>query len=336
MPLDDSQMGAVLAWVNTQHGTTYTLGPRFPVGDEGAWLVHDPTAAPENQDLVLKLEPDVQDIEPMRIMIRTLDLLRDRGYPAPRYVHAGIHPHPPLGRYTLQRLIPGDEAPRIDDALAKQIIAINDLQAGLGPPELVPRGGWRHFVIGPILEDQSGGGAAKNRALRRHSPHTAAFFASLQDYVRAHAGAPMAIADVVHEDFHRNHIRTEVLPNPPAHGRVSPGKITGIIDFEGIVTGDRVFDLVMLLATNRGPAFRARPQQRLWDRACEVAGAPTVGLYLAHILHRHVGYFARRNAPAETIHRALTQAATLLDELQSRTGHPFDTSRLRPAQTASS
>ena len=328
-------MDAVLFWINHQHATHYTLGPCFPVGDEGAWLVHDPSSGPAsgptNDALVLKIELDVLDVEPMRVMIRTLDLLRARGYPAPLYVHTGIHPHPPVGRYTLQRFIPGDETPRIDGALAAQIIAINDLQAGLGPPELIPPGGWRHFIIGPILEDQPGGAAAKNDALRRCSPHTAALLASLQNYVRTHADAPMATGDVVHEDFHRNHIRTEILPDPHEHDRVHPGKITGIIDFEGMVTGDRIFDLVMLLATNHGPAFCAGPQQHLWDRACEVAGPLTVGLYLAHIIRRHVGSFARWNAPAATIRRALTNAATLLDELHSRADHPFDTSLLRPA-----
>ena len=84
----------------------------------------------------------------------------------------------------------------------------------------------------------------------------------------------------------------------------------------------------MLLSGNTGPAFRAGPQQRLWERACEVAGPQTVGVYLAHILHRHVGYFARWNAPPETTRRALTDSATLLDELQVRTGCPLHPWRL--------
>ena len=316
--LADAEMEAVLRWINHERGTSYVLRRRYAVGEEGAWLVED---AAGGTRLVLKLEADVEELEPLLEMWPTLERLRARGYPAPRYVDAGIHPHPPVGRFTLQELVPGDEAPRMDDGLVDQIVALNDLQAGMGPPELVPQGGWRHFIIAPILEDHLGGAALKNEAMRRHSPQMAGLLECLRDYVRAQAEAPMATGDVVHEDFHKNHIRTEIVPDPHERDRVHPGKITGIIDFEGIVTGDRVFDLVRLLSSNTGPAHRAGPQRRLWDRACEVAGAETVGVYLASLIHRDVGYCARWHAPVEATRRALTNAATLLGELEARTGH---------------
>jgi hypothetical protein len=88
MPLDDSQMDAVLHWINHQHGTSYLLRHRFPVGEEGAWLVDDPTGGSQ---LVLKLEVDLLDLDPLLVRLRTLDHLRSRGYPVPRYPRASTH-----------------------------------------------------------------------------------------------------------------------------------------------------------------------------------------------------------------------------------------------------
>lgn len=319
-------MRDVVQWINQESGRRYELRERFPVGTEGAWLVEDPSpGAGGPSQLVLKLEPGVEELESLLVMLRTLERLRARGYPAPRYVHAGVHPHPPVGRYTLQELLPGGGTPRIDDALLDQVFALNDLQADVGPPELIPEGGWRHFIVSPILEDQVGGAATKNDAMKRYSPETAALLECLRDYVRAHPDAPMATVDVVHEDFHKDHIWTEIVPDPDVPKHVHPGRITGIIDFEGIVTGDRVFDLVTLLSSNTGLAYRAGPHRRLWDRACALAGVDTVGVYLANLIHREVGYCARWAAPPERMRRSLDTAETHLAELQTRTAY-----RLRP------
>jgi hypothetical protein len=314
----DAALAAVVAWINAARGTAYALRERFPVGTEGAWRVEDAAGG----QFVLKFEPGALELAPLPAVLETLARLGRRGYPVPRYVAAGLHPRAPVGRFTLQERLPGDEAPRIDDALLDQILALNDLQAGMGLPETAPPEGWREHIIGPVLQDGAGPAGAKNADIRRHSPETAALLEALRDYVRAHADAPMGTRDVAHFDFSRGHVWTEILPHPDNPAWRRAGRITGIIDFEGLVTGDRAFDLVTALFYNTGPAHRAGPHGRLWDRACALAGPPTVGVYLAHIAHRQLGGCVRHHS-ADVIQRFLRTTREHLAGLSARTGFPF-------------
>ena len=312
----DAALAAVVAWINRERGAAYVLRERFPVGTEGAWRVEDPGGG----QLVLKFEPGVRELGTLPAVLATLARLGRRGYPVPRYVAAGLHPRAPVGRYTLQERLLGDEAPRIDDALLDQLLALNDLQAGTGLPETAPPEGWRAHLIDPILEDGTGPAGAKNADIRRHSPETAALLEALRDYVRARPDVPMATQDVVHFDFGKGHIWTEILPHPDNPAWRRAGRITGVIDFEGLVTGDRAFDLVTALFSNTGPAHRAGPHRRLWDRACALAGPQTVGVYLAHIAHRQLGGCVRHH-PADVTQRFLSTTAAHLAELSARTGY---------------
>ncbi|MBI3971102.1 MAG: aminoglycoside phosphotransferase family protein [Chloroflexi bacterium] len=312
----DADVAAVLRWINAERGMAYVLGERYPVGTEGAWRVENPADA----ELVLKFEPGPRDPGPLPAVLETLQRLGARGYPVPRYVTIGVHPREPVGRYALQEKLPGDEAPRIDDPLLDQILALNDLQAGMGLPETVPPGGWRHHILQPILEDATGPAAVKNTDIRRYSSETAALLESLRAYVRVHAGAPMATGDVVHFDFGKDHVWTEIVPDPHARGRVSPGKITGIIDLEGLVTGDRVFDLVTMLFYNHGPAYREGPARRMWERVLVLAAPETVGIYLAHITHRQLGGCVRWHT-AESTRRFLHTTAVTWEQFGTHTGY---------------
>ena len=66
------QMRDVVEWINRESGRRYELRHRFPVGTEGAWLVEGPSSgAGGASQLVLKLEPDVTELEPL------LECLRD-------------------------------------------------------------------------------------------------------------------------------------------------------------------------------------------------------------------------------------------------------------------
>jgi Ser/Thr protein kinase RdoA (MazF antagonist) len=274
----------LLAQVNQAHGGSFRLAGRYAGGEQGAAMLVDEDGA----RYALKLY-DAAQLPQLRYAEATTGRLRDAGYPAPAYRHIGrVGEH----GYSVQTALPGEPARALTEAQARELCALNALQAGRAAPMALR---WPEPVVTPML--QGGDGFCLLGPMRAYSPGTAALLAATQAAARAMAGASLPQDDVVHFDWtHAN-----VL--------IAAGKLSGVIDWDGVCAGDRAFDLAtMLFYSADGPAVEAV----LWDALRERAAPQTIRLYLAHLAHRQVDWSIRFHGPAE-VARWQARAWALLD-----------------------
>src|SRR3989442_5446003 len=86
---------ALVASINAHHGTTFALGTRLAHGEQGALTLADEAGA----RFILKWQAGADDLSRAHEVVQTVNRLRQRGYPAPRYVAVGLHAG---GRYAVQ------------------------------------------------------------------------------------------------------------------------------------------------------------------------------------------------------------------------------------------
>jgi aminoglycoside phosphotransferase (APT) family kinase protein len=125
--------------------------------------------------------------------------------------------------------------------------------------------------------------------LRSYSAESAAMLDSLQRIVTAHAHECPQRNDIVHFDFHTNNILME------------GDRITGVIDWEGSVSGDCAFDLATML-------FYVWPfeelRDQLWRVLLDRAPRGAAAVYLAHMIVRQLDW-SMRNHPSDEVTRYL-------------------------------
>lgn len=92
--------------------------------------------------------------------------------------------------------------------------------------------------------------------------------------------------DVVHLDFHHLNVLG------------FDGEITGVIDWEGCRSGDRLFDLVTLAFCS--PEARSGPDARAWLTDLSEVGQPgAVEAYVALLALRQIDWTIRHHTPAD-------------------------------------
>jgi len=231
-------------------------------------------------------------------VVRTLDTLVARGYPAPRALAAGRWEH---GCYLIQERLPGEAlgggAPPQHSLMTEHVralIDLNDAQADWP----VPLGDdWPGAILRPVLE--GGDGFCVLETMREHSSETAELLMTLQDMASKSAASVESRTDLVHLDFSAANILA------------SDGRITGVIDWEGAVRGDRAFDLVTL----QFYAFDdSAIRQPLWDKALAISGPEAMKLYFAHMILRQTEWSIRFHS-SDTVEYFVRRAATILDAL---------------------
>jgi hypothetical protein len=117
---------------------------------------------------------------------------RARGWPAPAWLAAGRAPAG--GAWVVQEFIDGRPPPRLDDAVAEQMTAILDLQAGLFPGAA---GGWGQWAAGVVFEDRDG---LRDR-VRSAVPRGRRIVAAVDDIAGACPFGPLSGQDLVHGNF---------------------------------------------------------------------------------------------------------------------------------------
>jgi hypothetical protein len=215
-----------------------------------------------------------------------VDRARAAGVPTPRHELTarvdGV-------RVVVQQRLPGAPPPALDQAVVRQMLAVNDRLAGVLAAEPAP-------TPAELYLTSDGPGFCLHEPLAAHSPRTA----RLLDRVRS-AGADsthMIGDDLVHMDFH------------PGNVLVERGRLTGVIDWDGAVRGDRHFDLVTLLFFLRGraPELAAPVEERL-----RLISARRRRAYWAHMSLRMVDWSIRHHDPA-TVDHWLDVAESGLDQ----------------------
>jgi aminoglycoside phosphotransferase (APT) family kinase protein len=119
-------------------------------------------------------------------------------------------------------------------------------------------------------------------SLTTHSAVTAELLEVLQTFVKRRADevAVATAEDIVHFDF------------SPANVLSARGRVVGVVDWEGVRAGDRLFDLATLL-------FYTYPipdmHGRLWKLALARGQPGVLGVYLAHMLVRQIDFSIRHH-----------------------------------------
>lgn len=289
---DAPDMASLVAFINAQHGTTFRLTDRILHGKRNVAGLY--TAGGER--FIVKWSPGTHGLDRLRGATRLVDRLRSRWYPAPRYTAMGLHAG---GWYAVLTGLPGAPITRFSPAQVRQIVELNDVQRNQASASATP---WPGQIVDDVL--QGGAGYCLHDPMRGHSQATARLLGLVQDLVAQHRDVTTATTDVVHFDFQQNNILG------------LSGKISGVVDWDGIQAGDRAFDLATVL-------FYAHEQEAvgetLWARATSITDPAAVAIYLAHLIHRQVDWSIRFSDPA-VIERSLERARRIWQEIPGRTG----------------
>jgi aminoglycoside phosphotransferase (APT) family kinase protein len=236
-------------------------------------------------NLVVKLSPAAMGLlENQRRLVRLVNGLRDRGYPAPQYLGAdqvdGVV-------FTVQRQLPGEllepapgAAPESEvfSGLLPQLLDAIELQADAGDLRQPP---WPEWLIETVT--RGGDGYCLHTTMRAHQD-TAVLLARLQ-HIAARARGKPRDNDVMHFDMN------------PANILHRHGVLTGVVDwnvtFTGASQGDRGFDIATLLFYSWDLPSTREP---LWSKAIQVSGPSWTAVYLCHLALRQVEW-TRRHRP---------------------------------------
>jgi hypothetical protein len=271
-PLTDVQVHDVLDVVHERHGVRFELEGAFGGGDgPGAWALGS-----GGGPAVLKFLPG-----------------RERGYPAPRLLCFGTVP---AGTYVVQERLPGTPiGAGFTSAQLDDILRLHELHADVGVP--LPGEPWPLPVTRPLFEGADG--FCVIESMRAYSPETDGFLTELQELARTHEAECVDHGDLVHHDFQYANILGD------------GERVTGVIDWEAAMTGDRSFDL----ATFAFYIFDDGDlRRRLLARARDIAGDGALVVYLAHLMFRQTEWCTRFYGD-DLVRFYLAHSRTILGEL---------------------
>jgi aminoglycoside phosphotransferase len=216
-PLSTEQVNELLADVAKVHGRRFVLEGVFGGGDgPGAWALSS-----SEGPAVLKVLTGRDATSDLELRGRAIGELRSRGYPAPAFLHIGTMAE---GTYLVQERLPGEPIGRdFSAAQLDEILRLHDLHADIGVP--LPGEPWPLPVTRPVLE--GGDGFCMIESMRAYSSETDALLTELQATTREHMYDIRDLGDVVHFDFTYANILG------------ADGRVTGVIDWEAAMIGDR-------------------------------------------------------------------------------------------------
>jgi hypothetical protein len=243
-----------VAELNARHGTAFTFAGDYDGGEFGAQRLRDDAG----RAWVLKQQP-------AGLAPATTAALRPFGYPAPHYLLVGEG-------YSVQEELPGEPLGGWRIAAPPALIALNELQEGMSvdgdrswPAALVDSvlvGGEEYMILA---------------TLEHHSDEARELLRLCRRAVERHAAKLTSTGDVVHGDF------------TGANILVRGGEVTGVIDWGGTASGDRLFDLATFLyyAAGNAPDVRAYVVERI--------GEEGLAVYLAHMAIRQAEWSVRHH-----------------------------------------
>jgi len=241
--------------LNERHATRFAYAGAYEGGEFGARRVVDE----EGRAFVLKWQPP-------GLAPQTTEALRALGYPAPRYVLFG-------DGYSVQEELPGEPLGGWRIESSPELVELNELrQAGRAVAEDRT---WPAIVVESVV---TGGDEYMILAtLESHSPEGRELLALCRAAVERHAASLTTTGDVVHWDFTGSNVL------------VTDGRVSGVIDWGGTCSGDRLFDLATFLyyARGRAPELRAYIVERIGEEGLSV--------YLAHMAIRQAEWSVRHH-----------------------------------------
>jgi aminoglycoside phosphotransferase (APT) family kinase protein len=257
-----------LGRLNERHGSDFVLAGAYAGGEVGATRLVDG----HGRRFVLKRQP-------AGLAPATTEVLRGLGYPAPRYVLWGED-------YHVQEELPGAPVVSASPTITDRLLELSELQAGRAvdhdaswPRRVVEsvHVGFRDYMVLATLE--------------RRCEETRTLLRLCQRAVDRHAGALTATRDIVHWDFTHHNVLA------------AGGRVTGVIDWGGTCSGDRLFDLATIVYYTGDRRVRAYVEERI--------GPEGLSVYLAHLAIRQSDWSLRHHdasAAAVAVRHALRLA----------------------------
>lgn len=203
--------------------------------------------------------------QPPGLAPQTTEKLRGLGYPAPRYVTWGDD-------WCIQEELPGTPYGSWNVPLPPGLLELNELHAGQAVDD---DASW------PRAATAWDGSYMYVDELEAHSDEARRLVARCRDVVQRHASEIPAARDVVHWDFTASNIL------------VADGDVTGVIDWGGTCSGDRLFDLSTWLYYSPDDALRRYIVER--------AGEAALAVYTAHMAIRQAGWSVHAHEASEGV-----------------------------------
>lgn len=273
----------LLREVNRTTGAGLEFVAQAAAGQVGAAFVR----WPDGRDGVLtRGHGSVQDL---RRTADVLDAARRLGLPVPRY---DLLAELPDAVGVVQERLPGNEPAVFDRKLLEAMIGLNAQFAGIVADRI-------DLPVPSMYLLESGPGFCLHESLERYDDSTRRLLGWIHEVGRSEPGG-MTGDDLVHLDFHTGNVLVD-----------DTGAITGIVDWDGIGRGDRLFGLVTL---RFDASVRLQGTDLTWfDELLESVLSPAVlRLYWAHMTLRQVDWSIRHHTPADTAYW-LTFVQTRID-----------------------
>ena len=246
--------------LNRRHGTRFRSLGAYEGGEFGAVRLVDD----RGQRFVLKHQPP-------GLAPATTDVLRPLGYPAPRYVVWGDD-------HNVQEELSGRPAGgwgAAPPAITARLLELNELQAGRAVDETTS---WFDEISSSILDGYSD--YAVVTTLEDHSDESRELLRLCRRTAERHAVDLPDAKDLVHWDF------------TLANVLVEEDTVTGVVDWGGTRTGDRLFDLATLVYY--GPGQSPEIERYVVERI----GREGLAVYLSHMAIRQTDWSLRHHGPA--------------------------------------
>jgi Phosphotransferase enzyme family len=246
-------------------GRKYALGPRYPGGAWGAWLV----VGEDGVTAVLKCVWAIDWRPRLELATAVVDRLRERGAPVPRHLAWGYEDG--IGTWYLQERVGGEPAQQLAPALLTQVQELIGLMADVSPAADASWS-WSADVVRALSP-----GSDEMSVLDRAGPAIAALAATARDHLEAARGLPAA--DAVHGDL----LTTQLMVD-------HHGELVAVIDWDEAAYGSRAIDLALLFQNVevQGDRTSMRPDpeviRALAERGFVIAGDGFTAAVFYHLV----------------------------------------------------
>jgi aminoglycoside phosphotransferase (APT) family kinase protein len=244
---------SVVAELNVALGTKYQLVRQLTGGLQStAYVLTDGTT-----DVVLKWTDNPGWAARVRKAAELVRRARAVGYPTPAWLAVGTTATG--SPYQLQELVPGSP-PTLDDALARQLIEICELQRDLLPEDHEVT--WSGWSSGVVFDGWDG----VWERVQAYDGEAAELLERYGELCRPYRDETLPHHDLVHGDLNMGNLL------------VAEGRITGIVDIEAAGGGARAYDLVSLAASSARDDAAAGVDELFLEAALQASGRAAVAV----------------------------------------------------------
>jgi aminoglycoside phosphotransferase (APT) family kinase protein len=167
-----------------------------------------------------------------------------------------------------------------DHSLVAQMVEANERASGCAIGEGRP---WGEQIVTSLRTGLDGW--CIHSLIRDHSGKAAALLDRIEAIGRSVEPDDLPVTDLVHGDYHHRNVL------------LADGRITGVIDCEACLDGDRRFDLVTLAYWLGFVGAEPGVAEALTALTVELVPAELLAAYRAHMVVRNIDFYLRTGRP---------------------------------------